>query len=127
MRSLLLCLLGGGLLGGEAKRRGGLAPPGVSLGAFELAAHVLAPDIFSHMPRSFEPSYKASTRLRASPGKGAALLTAAYLQTPCWHVDGALQCLPYYYVLGGFQSGTLDLHERMLRHPNIAVRRSCGA
>jgi hypothetical protein len=85
----------------SAKKRGGAAPQGVTQGAFELAAHTLAPDVFSGLPRSFLPEYK----------------------TPCWHVEGVLQCLPYYYLLGVFQCGVLDLHERMLQHPDVAVSR----
>ena len=42
-----------------ARRRGGASPAGVSQGAFELAAHVLAPDIFADLPRSFLPEFKA--------------------------------------------------------------------
>jgi hypothetical protein len=71
----------------------------------------------------------------------SAALTLASPQTPCWHANGTvLQCLPYFYLLGVFQwcvwapfgllsnarpltshnSGTLDLYDRLAKHPHMA-------
>jgi N-acetylgalactosamine 4-sulfate 6-O-sulfotransferase len=81
-----------------SRRRGGRTPHGIHEGAFELTAHVIAPDVFATLPRTFLPNFK----------------------TPCWDVDGKLSCLPYYYLLGVFQCGVVDFHSRMSLHPLVA-------
>lgn len=79
--------------------RGSAAPPGVSKAAFKLGSHRLQPDMFESLPREFEATYK----------------------TPCWHAaDAKLHCLPYFYIAGVFQSGVIDLFERLKLHPEVA-------
>eukprot|EP01038_Epipyxis_sp_PR26KG_P008159 gene8159-11043_t len=44
------------------------------------------------------------------------------LKNPCWVDDeGAMQCLPYAYVLGQPKCGTSDLYERLKRHEMIRM------
>jgi len=65
------------------------------------AARRIAPDIFDLLPASgFSADFKA----------------------PCWTgADGKLQCLPAYFLLGVFQCGVRDLHERVALHPDVAA------
>lgn len=61
------------------------------------AARALDEDVMSQVPAEFDPKFK----------------------NPCWEKDGKLQCLPYFYVAGGFQSGAWDLWSRLAQHPMV--------
>lgn len=84
---------------GHPKPRGGLAPSGVSLEAAEAAARSLCPDVFDGLPLEFDPEYK----------------------TPCWYneTEGKRHCIPFFYILGNFQSGVRDLSLRLALHPDV--------
>lgn len=62
-------------------------------------AEALDPDLAKAVPMIFEPAFK----------------------NPCWKdADGEITCLPYFYVLGGFQSGAYNLYSRLSQHPDVA-------
>ena len=42
------------------------------------------------------------------------------VKNPCWEHNGVLRCIPYFYILGAFQSGARDLQAKMRRHHEIA-------
>jgi N-acetylgalactosamine 4-sulfate 6-O-sulfotransferase len=44
----------------------------------------------------------------------------AEYKSPCWSAgDRTLQCMPFFYVLGHWQSGGQDLIGRLVKHPNV--------
>lgn len=63
------------------------------------SAKLLDPELFEGLPETFDPAYK----------------------NPCWEdAKGSRHCLPYFYFLGSFQSGSRDVQEKVLRHPQVA-------
>lgn len=44
-------------------------------------------------------------------------------KSPCWSVDDNLRCLPFFYVLGHWQSGGQDLIGRLVKHPEVVGSR----
>ena len=73
-----------------------------ALSADDIAARRLAPDIFELLPED-----------------GARFMAG---RSPCWKRNDTtpLRCLPAYFLLGVFQCGVRDLHERLAVHPDIA-------
>ncbi len=98
-----------------ARKRAGAAPgAGANLlnvppARLRLIGKALDPEVMAHtLPddAAFDPAFK----------------------NPCWHAGGPtgpLQCLPYLYLLGGFQSGAGTLYAKLVEHPDIVtVRRA---
>ena len=44
-------------------------------------------------------------------------------KSPCWSADDSLRCLPFFYVLGHWQSGGQDLIGRLVKHPEVVGSR----
>lgn len=61
----------------------------------------LDPEVFRHIPAQFDPGFK----------------------TPCWKSGNgsSLNCLPAFYVLGGFQCGSGALFAQLRKHPQIVA------
>eukprot|EP00755_Sulcionema_specki_P013716 Sspe_Gene.54726::Locus_30175_Transcript_1_1_Confidence_1.000_Length_1092::g.54726::m.54726/K08106/CHST15; N-acetylgalactosamine 4-sulfate 6-O-sulfotransferase len=67
------------------------------------AANAVRPDLFNTSDPNHIPEYFLANET-----------------APCWYgPDERMRCLPYFYILGTFHSGTTDLWERILFHPNI--------
>ncbi|KAG2490124.1 hypothetical protein HYH03_011430 [Edaphochlamys debaryana] len=56
-----------------------------------------ARDTFALLPKEYDPNYKS----------------------PCWTVDDEFRCLPYFQILGVSKSGTTDLYNRLVEHPDM--------
>lgn len=41
-------------------------------------------------------------------------------KSPCWHYNGKLTCLPYFYLIGMPKCGTTDLWDKLVQHPQVA-------
>ena len=71
-----------------------------SLTQLKASAGAIDSGLFEGIPAEFDPGYK----------------------NPCWiDTRAAMHCLPYFYVLSGFQSGIQDLQAKMLKHPDIVA------
>lgn len=89
---------------GHPKPRGGRAPPGISEALAEQGLRSLTPDVSDALPASFDPSFKS----------------------PCWLGNASepggpprRHCLPFYFLLGNWQSGVRDLQSRLEHHPDV--------
>lgn len=63
----------------------------------ELVLKKFVPQIFQRVPKTFLPQYKS----------------------PCWFEDEKLKCLPYFYQIGSYKSGTSDLWDKLVQHPSV--------
>ncbi|PIK61784.1 putative carbohydrate sulfotransferase 15 isoform X1, partial [Apostichopus japonicus] len=58
----------------------------------------LYPELHAKIPKTLLPQYKS----------------------PCWHYNGKLTCLPYFYLIGMPKCGTTDLWDKLVQHPQVA-------
>ncbi|XP_071823565.1 carbohydrate sulfotransferase 15-like [Apostichopus japonicus] len=54
-------------------------------------------EISQRVPKKFLPSYRS----------------------PCWQETDGLKCLPYFYQIGSYKSGTSDIWDKLVQHPDV--------
>jgi hypothetical protein len=91
------------------------SPPGMDL---EKAARLT-------LPNAFIPSLQLPSSSQEEEGGDTSSSSAAastWLDdrvNPCYASGEGVKCVPYFYVLGAFHSGALDLFERLKQHPKV--------
>jgi hypothetical protein len=83
------------------------------------SARIIDPSLFLGL----EGLYQGISAASGNKTMGQHTGSGNYLQdmkNPCWRSENDIVCLPYFYVLGSFQSGIRDMQVKMHRHPQIA-------
>ena len=119
--------------GGFKGRKVGLIVIFTTLWIVIILVHVMTQNLFltpveqqyseqSSLDWTFVEKSNSSKVLPFSPGLPLIPNRAHFLQAyknPCWKATDGMRCLPYFF-LGGFaKSGTTDLYDKLVRHPQI--------